>query len=58
MQENRLYGELASWFYLLTSPDEYEEETSIYSRLLEEAAEPLCEASWNLAPADATTPRT
>jgi SAM-dependent methyltransferase len=40
VKENRLYSELASWFHLLTSPDEYEEEAAIYSRLLEDAAEP------------------
>lgn len=34
----KLYGELASWFHLLTSPEEYEEEATIYRQLLEEAA--------------------
>jgi SAM-dependent methyltransferase len=35
----KLYGELASWFHLLTPPDEYEEEAEIYRRTMEEAAE-------------------
>lgn len=33
----RLYGELASWFHLLTAPDEYAEEAEIYRRLLDGA---------------------
>jgi len=33
----RLYGELASWFHLLTAPEEYEEEAEIYRRLLGDA---------------------
>jgi trans-aconitate methyltransferase len=33
----RLYGELASWFHLLTAPEEYAEEAGIYRRLLEDA---------------------
>ena len=35
----KLYGELASWFHLLTPPGEYEEEAGIYRRTIEEAAE-------------------
>jgi SAM-dependent methyltransferase len=33
----KLYGELASWFHLLTTPDEYAEEAEIYRHLLTEA---------------------
>ncbi|HEX9890758.1 MAG TPA: methyltransferase domain-containing protein [Actinomycetota bacterium] len=33
-QGPRLYGELASWFHLLTPPSEYEEEAAIYRSLL------------------------
>lgn len=32
----RLYGDLASWFHLLTSPAEYAEEADLYARLLME----------------------
>jgi SAM-dependent methyltransferase len=35
----KLYEELASWFHLLTSPEEYDVEAAFYSRLLKEAAE-------------------
>jgi SAM-dependent methyltransferase len=35
----RLYGELAPWFHLLTSPVDYEEEAELYRRLLVEHAE-------------------
>src|SRR5688572_18619794 len=34
-----MYGELASWFHLLTSPDEYAVEAEFYGRVLTEAAE-------------------
>jgi SAM-dependent methyltransferase len=34
----RLYGELASWFHLLTAPEDYEEEAELYRRLLVEHA--------------------
>jgi SAM-dependent methyltransferase len=38
----RLYGDLASWFHLLTSPEEYAEEVGIYRQLLVGAAgEPI-----------------
>jgi SAM-dependent methyltransferase len=38
----RLYGDLASWFHLLTSPEEYAEEAGIYRQLLVGAAgEPI-----------------
>jgi SAM-dependent methyltransferase len=37
--EPRLYGELAPWFHLLTSPVDYEEEAELYRRLLVEHAE-------------------
>lgn len=39
VEENRLYGDLASWFHLLSAPHEYAEEAAIYSRILEEACE-------------------
>ncbi|MDQ3660790.1 MAG: class I SAM-dependent methyltransferase [Actinomycetota bacterium] len=39
MGENRLYGDLAPWFHLLSAPGEYVEEAAIYSRVLEEACE-------------------
>lgn len=32
----RLYGDLASWFHLLTSPNEYGDEADLYARLLME----------------------
>ncbi|MGH2545313.1 MAG: class I SAM-dependent methyltransferase [Actinomycetota bacterium] len=35
----RLYGDLASWFHLLTSPEEYAEEAEIYRELLVGAAD-------------------
>ena len=34
-----LYGELASWFHLLTAPEDYAEEAELYRRLLEESAD-------------------
>src|SRR5207244_2656712 len=37
--ERRLYRELASWFHLLTSPADYEEEAALYRRLLVECAD-------------------
>jgi SAM-dependent methyltransferase len=38
MPKPLLYGELAEWWPLLSSPDEYEEEAGIYTRLLREAS--------------------
>jgi SAM-dependent methyltransferase len=38
-EEPRLYRELADWFHLLTSPDDYVFEADFYSRVLIEAAE-------------------
>lgn len=38
-QEPKLYRELASWFHLLTAPEEYAEEAALYTRLLLEASE-------------------
>ncbi len=35
----RLYGDLASWFHLLTAPEDYEEEAELYRRLLIETAQ-------------------
>ncbi|HKX25108.1 MAG TPA: class I SAM-dependent methyltransferase, partial [Actinomycetota bacterium] len=35
----RLYGDLASWFHLLTPPEEYEEEAELYRQLLVDAAD-------------------
>ena len=35
----KLYGDLAGWFQLLTSPDEYAEEAEMYRRTILEAAE-------------------
>jgi SAM-dependent methyltransferase len=32
----RLYGDLAQWFHLLTSPEEYADEAEVYRALLEE----------------------
>ena len=32
----RLYGELSSWFHLLTAPDEYADEAAVYRELLAE----------------------
>ena len=39
VDEPRLYGELAPWFHLLTSPMDYEEEAELYRRMLVEHAE-------------------
>ncbi|HLH22426.1 MAG TPA: class I SAM-dependent methyltransferase [Chloroflexota bacterium] len=36
----RRYTDLASWFHLLTAPEEYAEEAEVYSRLLLEATSP------------------
>ncbi len=36
MSGPRLYGEFADWYYLLTHPDDYEEEAGIFHRTLEE----------------------
>ena len=36
----KLYGSLASWFHLITAPEEYEEEAEVYRGLLEEAGVP------------------
>jgi len=36
----KMYGELARWFHLVTSPEEYEEEAGVYSRVLDEACSP------------------
>jgi SAM-dependent methyltransferase len=35
----KLYGELASWFHLLTSPTDYAEEAELYRRLIVEQAD-------------------
>jgi SAM-dependent methyltransferase len=35
----RLYGEFASWFHLLTSPDDYVVEAELYGRILTDSAE-------------------
>src|SRR5919108_1552054 len=40
----RLYGELASWFHLLTAPQEYREEADLYRRVLAEASRRPVEA--------------
>jgi SAM-dependent methyltransferase len=37
--EPRLYGELASWFHLLTAPEEYAEEAALYRRVLTDACD-------------------
>ena len=37
--EPKLYGELAPWFHLLTSPSHYPEEAELYGRLLVEKAD-------------------
>jgi SAM-dependent methyltransferase len=34
----RLYSDLASWFHLLTAPEDYAEEAAFFTRLLREAA--------------------
>jgi SAM-dependent methyltransferase len=38
MSEPKMYRELASWFHLITAPEEYEEEADLYRRTLLEAA--------------------
>jgi ubiquinone/menaquinone biosynthesis C-methylase UbiE len=35
----RLYGDLASWFHLVTAPEEYAHEASVYRRLISEGAD-------------------
>jgi SAM-dependent methyltransferase len=35
----RLYGDLATWFHLLTAPEEYSDEAEIYRALLEEGSD-------------------
>ena len=35
----RLYGDLAAWFHLVTAPEEYVHEASVYRRLLAESAQ-------------------
>jgi methyltransferase family protein len=35
----KLYRELASWFHLLTAPEEYAEEAALYGRLIAEASD-------------------
>jgi Methyltransferase domain len=37
-EQPRLYGELASWFHLLTAPEDYGEEAQFYGSLILEAA--------------------
>jgi SAM-dependent methyltransferase len=37
--EPKMYRELASWFHLITAPEEYGEEAEVYRRLMTEAAE-------------------
>jgi SAM-dependent methyltransferase len=37
--EPKMYGELASWFHLLTSPDDYVVEAEFYGRVLTESAD-------------------
>jgi SAM-dependent methyltransferase len=39
MADLRLYGDLASWFHLVTAPTEYEEEAELYARLLTKTAD-------------------
>jgi SAM-dependent methyltransferase len=34
----KLYGELASWFHLLTAPEDYAEEAALYRRLITEGS--------------------
>ncbi len=36
----RLYREYAEWFHLLTSPEEYSEEASVYTAILEDSVRP------------------
>jgi SAM-dependent methyltransferase len=38
-EEPRLYGELAPWFHLLTSPPDYAEEAELYRKLMVEKAD-------------------
>ena len=38
----KLYGELASWFHLLTRPEDYAEEAEFAAKLLADAAGPVC----------------
>ena len=39
-EEPKLYGELASWFHLLTAPEDYAEEADQYRRVLLDACDP------------------
>jgi SAM-dependent methyltransferase len=38
-EQPRMYGDLASWFHLITAPEEYAEEAERYRRLVVEAGE-------------------
>ncbi|MDZ4278749.1 MAG: class I SAM-dependent methyltransferase, partial [Dehalococcoidia bacterium] len=40
MLQPKLYGKLAPWFHLLTAPEDYGEEASIYRRLIVGATKP------------------
>jgi SAM-dependent methyltransferase len=42
--ENKLYGELAPWFHLLTAPEDYADEAAFYRDVLVDAAEGSVEA--------------
>ncbi len=37
MTAPKLYGDLASWFHLLTAPEDYAEEAEVYRQTLVEA---------------------
>ncbi len=54
----RLYGELASWFHLLTRPESYAEEAEFARHLLGEGATPPPRTLLELGAEAGTTPST
>jgi len=53
-----LYGELASWFHLLTAPEDYAEEAEFYRRTLVGACTPPGRTRLELGGGAVTMPRT
>ena len=53
-----LYSELAPWFHLLTSPDDYGDEAAQALSLFTETLGEPPRRSWSSAAAAGTTPRT
>jgi hypothetical protein len=51
----KLYAEFASWFHLLTAPEDYAEEAKLYAGLLSAAADDPVIAFSSSEAAEATT---